>query len=146
MTGRSEARRFVLRSLYLLDQNPDAEQERIQEQLRKEFPDPAVREFAWSLISGVTTARAELDERLGATAVNWRLDRMAPTDRNVLRMGLFEMSRLGTPAAIVINEAVEIAREYGTENSGAFVNGILDKLKDHSAATPQHVSTGAADG
>ncbi len=128
MAGRSEARRFALQMLYLLDQNPEADQDRVQTALRKEFSDNALREFTWSLISGVIATRDELDEVLCRTATNWRLERMAPTDRNVLRMGLFEMTRLGTPAAVVIDEAIEIAREFGTENSSSFVNGILDKL------------------
>lgn len=59
---------------------------------------------------------------------------MAPTDRNVLRMGLYEMTRMGTPAAVVIDESIEIAREFGTENSSSFVNGILDKLMPASPA------------
>ena len=59
---------------------------------------------------------------------------MAPTDRNVLRMGLYEMTKMGTPAAVVIDESIEIAREFGTENSSSFVNGILDKLIPATAA------------
>ena len=128
MAGRSDARRFALQMLYLIDQNPEADQDRVQIELRREFTDPALREFAWSLISGVIAVREELDEVICRTATNWRLDRMAPTDRNVLRLGLFEMTRLGTPAAVVIDEAIEIAREFGTEHSSSFVNGILDKL------------------
>jgi len=128
MAGRSEARRFVLQMLYLVDQNPDADRDRIQLELRKEFTDPTLRSFSWMLFQGVVAARDELDEIIRNTATNWRLERMAPTDRNVLRLGLYEMTKLGTPAAVVIDEAVQIAREFGTENSSAFVNGILDKL------------------
>ncbi len=128
MAGRSEARRFVLQMLYLVDQNPETDFDRVQTELRKEFTDPALREFSWALISGVVAAREELDELIRKTATNWRLERMAPTDRNVLRLGIYEMTKYGTPAAVVIDEAVEIAREFGTEHSGSFVNGILDKL------------------
>jgi N utilization substance protein B len=128
MAGRSEARRFALQMLYLLDQNPEAEMDRVQAALHKEFPDVALRDFSWALISGVTASRTELDDLICRTATNWRLERMAPTDRNVLRMGLFEMTHMGTPVAVVIDESVEIAREFGTENSSSFVNGILDKL------------------
>ena len=128
MAGRSEARRFVLQMLYLVDQNPEADLDRVQTELRKEFTDPALRDFSWALITGVVAAREELDELIRKTATNWRLERMAPTDRNVLRLGIYEMTKYGTPAAVVIDEAVEIAREFGTEHSGSFVNGILDKL------------------
>ncbi|MBL8808948.1 MAG: transcription antitermination factor NusB [Planctomycetaceae bacterium] len=128
MAGRSEARRFVLQMLYLLDHNPEADRDRIASQLSKEFKDAAVQSFAWSLITGILDHQPQLDEKIAATATNWRLERMAPTDRNVLRMGLYEMTVTGTPPAVVIDEAVTIAREFGTENSGAFVNGILDRL------------------
>ena len=120
--------------LYLFDQNPEADQDRMQVELRKQFTDAALRDFGWSLISGVIASRDELDEVICRTATNWRLDRMAPTDRNVLRMGLYEMTHMGTPAAVVIDESIEIAREFGTENSSSFVNGILDKLIPASPA------------
>lgn len=128
MAGRSEARRFVLQMLYLVDQNPDADKDRIQIELRKEFTDSQLRDFAWMLFKGVLANRDELDEVLRKTAVNWRVERMPPTDRNVLRLGLYEMTKLGTPPAVAIDEAIEMAREFGTENSSSFVNGILDKL------------------
>ena len=136
MAGRSDARRFALQMLYLLDQNPEADQDRVQVELRRQFIEEPLRQFTWSLISGVVSAREELDEIICRTATNWRLERMAPTDRNVLRMGLYEMTKMGTPAAVVIDESIEIAREFGTENSSSFVNGILDKLIPAAAATP----------
>lgn len=135
MAGRSEARRFALQMLYLLDQNPEADKGRVQVELRRQFIEEPLRQFTWSLISGVVAARDELDEIICRTATNWRLERMAPTDRNVLRMGLYEMTKMGTPAAVVIDESIEIAREFGTENSSSFVNGILDKLIPAAAAT-----------
>ena len=128
MAGRSEARRFALQMLYLFDQNPEADKDRMQVELRRQFTEEPLRQFTWSLISGVIASRDELDEVICRTATNWRLERMAPTDRNVLRMGLYEMTRMGTPAAVVIDESIEISREFGTENSSSFVNGILDKL------------------
>lgn len=128
MAGRPEARRFALQMLYLQDQNPEADLDRMQIELRKQFTDEGLRRFTWSLISGVIAAQKELDEVIRRTATNWRLERMAPTDRNVLRMGLYEMTKMDTPAPVVIDECIEIAREFGTENSSSFVNGILDKL------------------
>ncbi len=139
MAGRSEARRFALQMLYLLDQNPEADQDRVQIELRRQFLEEPLRQFTWTLIAGVVPARDELDEIICRTATNWRLERMAPTDRNVLRMGLYEMTKMGTPAAVVIDESIEIAREFGTENSSSFVNGILDKLIPAVAATAPEV-------
>ena len=69
-----------------------------------------------------------LDARIEAVAANWTLGRMAPTDRNVLRLGAFELLYTETPHRVVIDEAIELARLFGTANSPQFVNGILDKL------------------
>lgn len=94
-------------------------------------PSPAkasLIEFARTLVAGVRRNRGELDELLGNTADNWRIERMAATDRNVLRLGAFELLYTETPGAVVINEAVELAKRYGTAQSAPFVNGILDKL------------------
>ncbi|MBL8816503.1 MAG: transcription antitermination factor NusB [Planctomyces sp.] len=129
MPGRRDARRIVLQMLYLIDQNSDADLRRIRKTFLDEFPQEALQEFSWSLFIGVREDVAELDKMIRETASNWRIERMAPTDRNILRMGIYEMRKMGTPAPVVLNEAIEIAREFGTENSAAFVNGILDKLK-----------------
>lgn len=114
--------------LFLIDQNPDAEMRRIRSTIESELKDPSMADFAWKLFSGVYNVRDSLDAQIRATATNWRLERMATTDRNVLRLGLFEMQHFGTPGAVVLNESIELAREFGTEHSAGFVNGILDKL------------------
>jgi N utilization substance protein B len=72
--------------------------------------------------------RGMLDERIRSVAENWTLARMAPTDRNVLRLGAFEILQTDTPYQVVIDEAVELARKFGTAQSPQFVNGILDRL------------------
>lgn len=92
-----------------------------------ELPEGA-RAFAKELISGVTAHRSELDAVLAAHARNWRLTRMATVDRNVLRLAVFELLHSMTPAPVVIDEAVELARRFGGERSPAFVNGILDAI------------------
>ena len=81
-----------------------------------------------SLILGVRRNQGELNDLLGKTADNWSLDRMAATDRNVLRLGAYELLYTDTPGRAVINEAVELAKRYGSANSAPFVNGILDKF------------------
>jgi len=87
----------------------------------------AVREFAVSLASGVISKLPELDSRLVDQADNWRLERMAAVDRNILRLALYELLfAADTPAAVVIDEAVEIAKRFGSERSSQFVNGVLD--------------------
>lgn len=144
MSGRSEARRFILQMLFLLDQNPDADANRIDRQATLEFRDPQLRSFIRRILDGIRQQRAKLDQQIRQTAHNWRLERMAITDRNVIRLGLYEMLHEGTPAAVAINEAVEIAREFGSENSAAFVNGILDRLNPQSRAAKTQAETNPA--
>ena len=92
-----------------------------------ELPEGA-RAFAKELVTGVCHSREDLDARLAAHSENWRIDRMAAVDRNVLRIGAYEILHTETPAAIVIDEAVELAQRFGGDRSPAFVNGILDSV------------------
>ena len=69
-----------------------------------------------------------IDDQIVTVADNWRIDRMAPADRDVIRMACYEMQFIGTPKAVVLNEAVELAKEFGSEHSPSFVNGILDRI------------------
>ena len=89
---------------------------------------PAVRDFAWQLVSEVCARISCLDESIAARARNWRLSRMAAVDRNILRLGTYELAHTSTPAPVVMDEAVELARRYGSDASAGFVNGILDAL------------------
>jgi N utilization substance protein B len=85
--------------------------------------------FARELVSGVETHRARIDEFVAAAAEHWRLPRLSRVDLNVLRLATFELlERPEIPAAVAINEAIEIARRYGSEDSAAFVNGVLDHI------------------
>jgi len=89
-----------------------------------------VRSFSQELVDGVVAARDKLDARIAAVAKHWRLERMAVVDRNILRMALYEMNRSPhTPAAVVIDEAIEVARRFGADESANFVNGVLDALR-----------------
>jgi len=89
-----------------------------------------VRTFSQELVDGVYAARDGLDARIAEAAQRWKLERMAVVDRNILRMALYEMNRRPqTPAAVVIDEAIEVARRFGTEESARFVNGVLDALR-----------------
>jgi len=92
-----------------------------------ELPEGA-RAFAKELVFGVASHRRELDSWIAEQARNWRLDRMASVDRNVLRLGSYELLHTDAPVAVVIDEAVELARRFGGDRSPAFVNGVLDAL------------------
>lgn len=89
---------------------------------------PGVREFAWALVSAVCDRGPAIDELIASRAKNWRLSRMAAVDRNILRLGTYELAHTDTPPAVVMDEAVELARRFGSDASPSFVNGILDAL------------------
>jgi N utilization substance protein B len=92
--------------------------------------DDRERPFASRLVRGVAGRQDELDRWIVASAENWRLERMAVVDRNVLRLAVFEMLEdPQTPAAVVIDEAVEIAKKFGSSASGSFINGVLDSIR-----------------
>jgi N utilization substance protein B len=110
------------------DVNPRSEQELLRGFVRARLKSPEMEEFALSLINGVLRNQQELDSQLGAIADNWSIDRMAATDRNVLRLGAYEILYTETPDRVAINEAVELAKRFGTAHSAQFVNGILDKF------------------
>jgi N utilization substance protein B len=128
MARRSKAREVALQMLHQVDVNPDLDGQTIAAMIRERFPEEDLRELAWDLFSGTLDRRAELDERIQGIATNWKLFRMATTDRNVLRLGAFELLHTETPYSVVIDEALELAKKFGTDQSAQFVNGILDKL------------------
>ena len=89
---------------------------------------PYFDDLARELVAGVRRNRAELDRRIAESAANWALDRMAVTDRCVLRLGAYEIFYGDTPNTVAIDEAIELARRFGTAQSAQFVNGVLDRL------------------
>jgi N utilization substance protein B len=92
---------------------------------------PRTREFAIELINGVIANHEAIDDRIKKVAANYELHRISPVDRNILRVAIYEMIYTsGVPPVVCINEAIEIAKRFGSEDSGRFVNGILDKLKE----------------
>jgi N utilization substance protein B len=95
------------------------------------------RPYARSLIGGIFDKLDEIDGAIGAHATNWRLERIAATDRNLLRVAIFELLfQDDVPAQVAINEAVEIAKRYGTQESPAFINGVLDAVQQSRQQEP----------
>jgi transcription antitermination protein NusB len=137
MSRRSRAREVVLQVLYQDDLNPKNDLHEADQFLARRLGhDAPLVEFARGLLSGVRRNRTELDQMLAAKADNWSLARMAATDRNVLRLGAFEIQFTDTPGRVAINEAVELAKRYGARSSAPFVNGILDRiLQDKTGAS-----------
>lgn len=132
MARRSKAREIALQMLFQVDLNPDVDGRTVRAMIAERLPDEDLQAFAWQLFAGVMEYRAQLDEQIQAVAHNWKLSRMAATDRNCLRQGAFELLYTDTPHRVVIDESLELARKFGSEQSAQFVNGILDKLVPES--------------
>lgn len=98
----------------------------------RELPgDAEGREYADQLVRGVREGLTQIDERIRAASQNWRLERMARIDRNALRLGAYELStRTDVPRAVILDEAVELAKRFGSDESSKFVNGVLDRIAD----------------
>ena len=129
MTRRSRAREVVLQLLYQHDHNPRVGWNDIQAFLQRRLQQPELIRFAEKLYLGVLEHQREVDARLRAVAENWSLERMAAVDRNILRLGAYELLFCpDVPPKVALDEAIELARRYGTADSPGFVNGILDRL------------------
>ncbi|MDA1016657.1 MAG: transcription antitermination factor NusB [Planctomycetota bacterium] len=128
MARRSKAREVALQMLFQIDLNPDVDPRDIRKMINERISDEDLRHFAWRLFVGVREYRNQIDEQIVAVAENWSLNRMPPTDRNALRLGAFEILFFDTPRRVAIDEAIELAKLFGTKNSSQFVNGILDQL------------------
>jgi N utilization substance protein B len=134
MGARRTGRERALQALYQLDM---AEGTSPTEALASAWsasaeegkPDPDAVKFAQELVEGVQEHQPEIDQLIEKHSHNWRLDRMSRIDRNVLRLGVFELKyRADIPKKVSINEAVELGKNFGTEESSAFVNGLLDRV------------------
>ncbi len=128
MAKRSRARVVALQILYQDDLNPRHNPAESDAFLSERIREPEVADLARSLVAGVRRNRTELDALLEKTADHWSLLRMAATDRNVLRLGAYEILFSDTPGRVAINEAVELAKRFGSAQSAQFVNGILDRF------------------
>jgi N utilization substance protein B len=129
MSTRRRAREVVLQMLYQLEASGLAPR-LVLDSYRASFGEgPFPDEFARDIFLDVAERIAEIDQVITAASDNWRLARMSLVDRNILRLGVFELRyRPDTPPRVAINEAVELAKRFGTEDSAAFVNGILDRI------------------
>jgi N utilization substance protein B len=135
ITRRSRAREVALQLLYQRDLNRNAPRADVERFARERLRDPAVVPFSLGLVDGVAAHAEEIDRRLGEAAENWRLPRMAAVDRNVLRLGAYELLFTPqTPPNVALDEAIELARRFGSADSPAFVNGVLDRLRRAAAA------------
>lgn len=130
MGHRRSGRECALQMLYGRDIGGISEDEILRTYREMDEFAPQAREFAEQLFIGVAGRLDELDRLIQSHAQNWRLNRMAAVDRNVLRLAAFELlSGEKSPGSAIINEAIELARKFSTQDSAQFVNGILDSIR-----------------
>ena len=131
MGARSSGRQAALQMLFALEAN-GAPVERVVHDFWREQPgDAEGRPYADELVQGVMADREAVDTCIGNASQNWRVSRMNRVDRNVLRMGAWELlHQPAIPRAVILDEAVEVAKRFGTADSGAFVNGVLDRIAE----------------
>jgi N utilization substance protein B len=134
MSRRSRAREVALQILFEDDVNPRATVADMKQFVAGRLNNQGeLIEFCISLILGVRRNQTELDDQLSKIADNWSVARMAATDRNVMRLGAYEILYTDTPDRAAVNEAVELAKRFGSAHSAQFVNGILDKFIHRSS-------------
>jgi transcription antitermination protein NusB len=130
MASRRKARELALQMLFQWELGQHTPQHVIATFLRSQRTDPEEEGFARSLFEGTVSEVESLNRMIQERAEHWRLERMAAVDRNVIRLALYELLHYGeTPPAVVINEALELARRFSTADSVDFVNGVLDAVR-----------------
>ena len=150
MGARTTAREAALQMLFAIEAS-DANVDEAIRDFWRELPGEAEgRPYADEAVRGVRELVLDLDARITQASKNWRLERMTRVDRNVLRLGAWELLKHSdVPRAVAIDEAVELAKRYGTEESGAFVNGVLDRIAENlgrsDTPTPVDAPTGSGE-
>lgn len=129
MGHRRKGRELALQALYEMEMR-EAEPKSVLNLLNQRGELPAeMSDFVSQLVEGTYRNRREIDEIIEKHAAHWKLSRMATVDRNILRLSVYELLYLHEiPTSVALNEAIEIAKKFGTENSGSFINGILDHV------------------
>lgn len=126
---RREGRENAVQALYAIELGPSQPREAIHLFWESDRYKPAAKAFAQELLSGLLDKSEELDKAISAKSPNWSLSRMAKIDLAIIRLAAFELIyREDIPKNVTINEAIEIAKKFGSEESPAFVNGILDEI------------------
>lgn len=150
MTGpRRQARQAALQVLYFWEVGKASVEDALEAFFAEHSPEalPSARAFAAEIVNGTIAHVAELDPLIAAHARHWRLNRLAVIDRLILRMAAWELKYVAdTPPAVAINEAVELARRFGTDDSPRFVNGVLDGIWKSLDAGSDGSSAGSDEG
>ena len=129
MGARREGRELALQTLYSMDLNPLEMRTTLQLFRENVKANATVRAFAEELVTGVLSRKEEIDRLIEEKSKNWMISRMGKVDLNILRLAVYELSyRQDIPKNVTLNEAIEVAKKFGTEESPAFINGILDEV------------------
>jgi N utilization substance protein B len=133
MPARHRSRQRALQVLYQWDMTKQPVEDAIASFYDTQYSDDGEEktgrdEFMEELARGASGMAADIDQRIAAKSANWRLERMPIVDRNILRLAIYEMSRQDTPAAVVIDEALQLARQFSGDESVSFINGVLDAV------------------
>lgn len=132
MGARTSGREAALQMLFALEAGGGSAARVIGAYWRETPGDPEGREYAERIVEGVAGELEAVDAAIRTASTNWRLERMARVDRNVLRLGAWELlKRDEVPRAVILDEAVELAKRFGSEDSGSFVNGVLDRIAEN---------------
>jgi len=128
--SRTRSREIALQVLYSCDHEAVTDRKQWEPTLADAECSPEVRAFALELVEGVLGDRVRIDALIAGAADNWELSRLATVDRNILRVAVHELTaRQDIPAKVSINEAIELGKRFSTAQSGAFINGILDRIR-----------------
>lgn len=134
--NKQHIRRLAMQVLYQIDQSGETDAEALLEGLDEEHDDVTVRVRGVELALGAWEARAAADEAIAQIATDWPTHRQPPVDRAILRLAYHEMTTGHAPPKVAINEAVELAKKFGSEQSPPFINGVLDKLAKRLPPAP----------
>lgn len=146
MSIRRKSREMALQALFCMDVLDDDSEELVEELCSLLKPSDKVSPFGLDLVRGVVRHKAEINSRLTEASSNWKLARMDYVDRNIIRIAVYEILFCDEiPPRVAINEAVDIGKKYGTEKSGAFINGILDSIRQ-KYCSPEAEAEGINDG
>jgi len=131
MGTRRQARELAMQALFYIDMQDNVSFQMLESFCDNFRPPEKVRPFFLKLVNGVLEARGEIDTLIERYSKNWKIHRMACVDRNVMRIAVYELLYCGDiPPKVSINEAVDVGKKFGTEESGAFINGIMDSIRD----------------
>jgi N utilization substance protein B len=146
MGSRRRSRELAMQALFYMDMRKTYDSDSLEKFCDSFAPAKKSVPFFSELVNGVLEHRKEIDALIERFSSNWKLSRMSPVDRNILRIAVFELLfRSDIPAKVSINEAIDIGKKYGSEESGSFINGILDSIRmemglqmemDHGASQP----------